>query len=171
MTAQALADKYFAEYKQLCVHHPDIALNDYERWNSISVTGLLEEPAERQKEFADYVVQHICARHSQEIIQEFAGLTNEVEPRIEYTKTSEVGNTVLLLAFLEDGAVKKKLQQQYDQMKKNTLRTERLRWWWVVCSIMLYTLISSLVPDAFVVTFALTFLAFWVFANVAVWKK
>lgn len=135
MTAQALANRYFAEYQQSRIANIDSALADHKFWTSVSVPDLLVEPLEVQAKFADYVVKKM-AKHKQKIVREFAlaGISG-LGPNDKFRTQVAVGGFALMILTLHDCEERRKLIVAYERAKYNTIGsfwsrvfTEVLEW-------------------------------------------
>lgn len=144
MTAQALANKYFAEYQQNRIANIDLALEDHKFWTSMSVPALLIEPLEVQAKFADYVVKKMV-KHKQQIVRQFAlDSISGLGPNDKFRTQVTIGGFALMILTLHDCEERRKLIVSYERAKYNTIGsfwsrvfTEVLEWFLIFLAFVL----------------------------------
>ena len=119
--ALRLANHYFKEYHEIISTDISRALADRLRWSAAELF-IRDLPIDEQAEYADYVLQKMCANHSKEILVELAEsqLGNGFEIPSRNLNCAAIGNVALLIKSLPSGEFKDDL---YDKFQKHLKAT------------------------------------------------
>ena len=104
------AMKYFLEYQNHCREDPKIMMQDLQKWESGDKI-IHELDRKGQAEYADYVIQKMCALCTVDDLSEFAksavGVLSKLTTR---ARSCQIGNMAAIILALPSGELKKKLE-------------------------------------------------------------